>query len=79
MKTRESSMPEEPMWDEFFDPEAVLKKLGLTLACENVVDFGCGYGTFTIPAARIASGIVYALDIETRWWMRLVVKSRLPG
>jgi ubiquinone/menaquinone biosynthesis C-methylase UbiE len=28
------------------------------------VDFGCGYGTFTIPAARIISGIVYALDIE---------------
>jgi ubiquinone/menaquinone biosynthesis C-methylase UbiE len=29
-----------------------------------VVDFGCGYGTFTIPAARIVSGTVYALDIE---------------
>ena len=28
------------------------------------MDFGCGYGTFTIPAARIVSGIVYGLDIE---------------
>jgi SAM-dependent methyltransferase len=64
MKTRESGMPEESMWQGFFDPEAVLKKLGLTSACKNVVDFGCGYGTFTIPAACIISGVVYALDIE---------------
>lgn len=64
MKTRESGMPEESMWREFFDAEAILKKLGLTHGCQNVVDFGCGYGTFTIPAARIAAGTVYALDIE---------------
>jgi len=64
MKTRESGMPEESMWQGFFEPAAVLKKLGLTVACTNVVDFGCGYGTFTIPASRIVSGIVYALDIE---------------
>jgi ribosomal protein L11 methylase PrmA len=30
----------------------------------NVVEFGCGYGTFTIAAARRASGIVDALDID---------------
>jgi ubiquinone/menaquinone biosynthesis C-methylase UbiE len=65
MKTRESCMPEEPLWQGFFGPESTLKKLGLTSACQNVVDFGCGYGTFTIPAARIASGVVYALDIES--------------
>jgi SAM-dependent methyltransferase len=64
MKTRESGMPEESMWQGFFDPEAVLKELGLTSASRSVVDFGCGYGTFTIPAARIGSGTVYALDIE---------------
>jgi SAM-dependent methyltransferase len=64
MKTRESGMPSEEMWQGFFDVQTVLRKLGLTAACRNVVDFGCGYGTFTIPAARIASGVVYALDIE---------------
>jgi ubiquinone/menaquinone biosynthesis C-methylase UbiE len=57
-------MPSEEIWQEFFAPEAILKKLGLTSACKDVVEFGCGYGTFTIPAARIISGIVYALDIE---------------
>jgi len=64
MKTRESGMPDESMWQGFFNPEAALTKLGLTSACQNVVDFGCGYGTFTIPAAHIVSGVVYAVDIE---------------
>jgi SAM-dependent methyltransferase len=57
-------MPDEEVWQGFFDAETVLRKLGLASTCGNVVDFGCGYGTFTIPAARIASGVVYALDIE---------------
>jgi ubiquinone/menaquinone biosynthesis C-methylase UbiE len=30
----------------------------------NVADFGFGYGTFTIPAAKIISGKIYAFDIE---------------
>ena len=29
-----------------------------------MVEFGCGYGTFTIPAARLVGGQVFALDIE---------------
>jgi ubiquinone/menaquinone biosynthesis C-methylase UbiE len=64
MKTRESGMPEEEMWREFFDPEAILRLLRLTSSCRDVVDFGCGYGTFAIPAARIVRGIVHALDVE---------------
>jgi ubiquinone/menaquinone biosynthesis C-methylase UbiE len=64
MKTRESGMPEESVWQGFFDPRAVLAKLGLAPDCRNVVDFGCGYGTFTIPAAQTVQGTVYALDIE---------------
>jgi ubiquinone/menaquinone biosynthesis C-methylase UbiE len=30
----------------------------------DMVEFGSGYGTFTIPAAKIVKGIVYAIDIE---------------
>ena len=29
-----------------------------------MADFGCGYGTFTIPAAQIITGKIYAFDIE---------------
>jgi len=64
VKTRESGMPDEAVWDSFFDPTAGLSALGLTAACGDVVEFGCGYGTFTIPAARVISGTVYAIDIE---------------
>jgi ubiquinone/menaquinone biosynthesis C-methylase UbiE len=64
MKTRESGMPEEELWREFFDPEATLRLLKLTSSCRDVVDFGCGYGTFAIPAARIVRGMVHALDVE---------------
>ncbi|CAN7658008.1 class I SAM-dependent methyltransferase [Acidovorax sp. LjRoot129] len=66
MKGRESGMPDEAYWVSFFDPEAALGQLfSDSRECEKVVEFGCGYGTFTLPAARRASGIVTALDIET--------------
>ncbi len=64
MKTRESGMPPEEMWRSFFDPEAVLAKLELDSTCGDLLEFGCGYGTFTIPAARLIRGKVYAMDIE---------------
>lgn len=63
MKTRESGMPEEEVWNQFFDAEAILRSLKLTPSCRDVVEFGCGYGTFTIPAARVVRGTVHALDI----------------
>jgi SAM-dependent methyltransferase len=63
MKTRESGMPEERTWATFFTPAEVLRKLGLP-ASGGVVDFGCGYGTFTIPAAQATRGTVHALDME---------------
>ena len=64
MKIREGGMPAEEMWGSFFDPEAILMELGLSSECGNVADLGCGYGTFTLPAAQIARGVVYAFDID---------------
>jgi SAM-dependent methyltransferase len=63
-RIRESDMPEEPEWSAFFDPDHVLTTLGVNNTVHDVADFGCGYGTFTIPAARIISGSVYAIDID---------------
>ena len=64
MKTRESGMPEESLWEGFFVPDATLRRLKLAPTCKRVVEFGCGYGTFTIPAARLVSGVVFAVDID---------------
>lgn len=64
MKIRESGMPEEVIWREFFNPNNILKTMGVSNEIKGLVEFGCGYGTFTIPAARIINGKVYAIDIE---------------
>jgi SAM-dependent methyltransferase len=64
MKARDSGMPEEDLWESFFDPEEVLKQLGLDDAAADVVDFGCGYGTFAIAAAGRTLGTVRCFDID---------------
>lgn len=64
MKGRESGMPEKEMWDNFFNPVEVLKIMQVDKNVKDVAEFGCGYGTFTIPAAKLVKGIVYAVDIE---------------
>lgn len=64
MKYRESGMPSEELWDTFFTPTDVLKKLGVDKQIKTLVDVGCGYGTFLIPAASLISGKVIGIDID---------------
>lgn len=64
MKTRESGMPDEAMWRTFFDPESIFDALELTAGTGDTVDFGCGYGTFSLPAARRIRGVLHGFDIE---------------
>lgn len=64
MKGRESGMPEREMWKRFFCPEKIIQRLGLTENIKDVAEFGCGYGTFTLPAARVIQGKVYAIDMD---------------
>lgn len=65
MKTRESGMPEESTWQYFFEPQEALRALGLSRATRRAVDFGSGYGTFSLPAAEMIQGEVIGLDIES--------------
>lgn len=65
MKGRESGMPDEAYWASFFDPHAMLDRLLVPYdSTHGVLEFGCGYGTFTLPAASRTRGQVTALDIE---------------
>jgi SAM-dependent methyltransferase len=57
-------MPPQDYWDSFFDPEKILDALRLDSSRHNVLEFGCGYGTFTLPAARRISGKVTTLDLD---------------
>jgi len=64
MKARESGMPDRETWETFFDAPAIITTLGITTRTGDVAEFGCGYGTFTFPVAKIIFGTIYALDIE---------------
>src|SRR3990167_3206777 len=57
-------MPQREMWEKFFDPLKIFARLGINKQTIDVAEFGCGYGTFTIPAAKIIKGKIYAFDIE---------------
>lgn len=63
MKGRESGMPDAPHWESFFNPACIVERLDCR-GPHDAVEFGCGYGTFTLPAARLVGGRVHALDIE---------------
>jgi SAM-dependent methyltransferase len=76
MKIRDSGMPEEATWASFFDPALILRRLQFIFDREDVVDFGCGYGTFSIAAARLTSGTVYALDIDANMVAATDAKAR---
>jgi len=64
MKYRESGMPSEDLWDTFFTPTEVLKKLGIGNQIQTLIDIGCGYGTFLLPATTLISGTVVGIDID---------------
>jgi SAM-dependent methyltransferase len=64
MKLRESGMPEEAYWETLFDVPLILDRLGIDARLRNIVEFGCGYGTFTIPVAKRISGTVATFDID---------------
>lgn len=64
MKIRESAMPDQNAWEGFFAPDSILQALGLTSIWNDAIEFGCGYGTFTVPLAKRVTGTVHALDID---------------
>lgn len=64
MKIRDSGMPDARMWEGFFDPPRILAALDCASECAEVVEFGCGYGTFTSAAAARTAGRVHAFDID---------------
>ena len=64
MRLRESGMPEEAYWETLFDVELVLNHLGIDSRLRDVVELGCGYGTFTMPVARRISGLLRTYDID---------------
>jgi SAM-dependent methyltransferase len=64
MKVRESGMPEEAYWETLFDAGLILERMGIDARLRDVVELGCGYGTFTVPVAGRISGLLTTCDVE---------------
>jgi len=77
-KGRESGMPEADVWQGFFDPAHILDRLDYDRP-GNVVEFGCGYGLFTVEAAKRSRGTVYALDIDPKMLAMTTEAARTAG
>ena len=60
--------------------DSVLRRIGVEKG-KIILDFGCGSGTYTIPAARIAcgEGHVYALDKNGKVLDELMQRARSAG
>ena len=79
MSIRESGMPAQELWESFFTPATILRKLELSHDCRRVVDFGSGYGTFAIPAAQITQGVVYALELNPEFVAACARRAEAAG
>jgi len=69
MKLRDSGMPDEAYWETLFDVPLVLARLGINATLGDgilgdVVELGCGYGTFSISVARAIRGTLYTFDVD---------------
>jgi len=56
MRIKESGMPDENLWESFFEPEKILTTMQLNSSTRDTFEFGCGYGTFTIPVSKAIKG-----------------------
>ena len=71
------------IWDFFAPRWKILKEVGIKSGF-NVLDYGCGPGSYVIPAAKLVgpSGNVYALDIHplaTQKIQNIASKKRLTN
>jgi SAM-dependent methyltransferase len=57
-------MPEVEQWESYFEVDGILESLGCCDSSGDGIEFGCGYGTFTVPLARRIPSTVFALDID---------------
>lgn len=76
MKARESGMPGETYWESFYDANVAINRFIGSSVKGSAVEFGSGYGTFTVPLARCMTGCVTALDIEQEMIDHLCEKSK---
>lgn len=79
MKMRDSGMPEEGYWETLLDVPLILDRLGIDARLGDVVELGCGYGTFTLPIAQRIHGTLTSVDIEQQMVDRTLERAAAEG
>lgn len=79
MKLRESGMPDEAFWETLFAVDLILDRLEIDRRLRDVVELGCGYGTFSLPVARRISGQLHTFDIAADMVARTRVRAQAEG
>jgi SAM-dependent methyltransferase len=79
MRLRESGMPEEAYWETLFNVELILDRLEIDRRLGDVVELGCGYGTFTLPVARRIAGVLHTCDIDAAMVARTRRRAEAGG
>lgn len=80
MKIRQSGMPESNYWQSFFDVDCLFDELfAIQKLMGDAVEFGSGYGTFSLPLASRLEGRVLALDIEPELITQLTKQAEQAG
>ncbi|HVU15523.1 MAG TPA: methyltransferase domain-containing protein [Candidatus Didemnitutus sp.] len=79
MKVPESGMPAEAYWESLFDVPLTLDRLAIRPPIADVIELGCGYGTFTIPVAQQIDGTIHTFDIERAMVDRTLVRATGAG
>jgi len=79
MKLRDSGMPDEVYWETLLRPAEALERLGLGEVDGDAAEFGCGYGTFTLPLAARVRGTLWTYDIEPAMVARTNQRAAADG
>lgn len=64
VKIRESGMPDMTFWESSFNVPLILERMQIRFSGADIAEFGSGYGTLTLAAARQIQGKIHALEID---------------
>ena len=78
VRVRDSGMPDEGLWEQLFDVELILERLGVA-GLNDLAELGCGYGTFTIPVAKRIRGTLHAYDVDEAMAARTKERAAAAG
>jgi 2-polyprenyl-3-methyl-5-hydroxy-6-metoxy-1,4-benzoquinol methylase len=79
VKTHDSGMPVGKLWATFLAGCQGTRNARAECDASNAVDFGCGCGIVTVPAAKVALETVYALDLDPAMVTATKTKAEAKG